>query len=375
MIEWAIIGGGIHGCTAATFLIKSGKTSIDRLRIIDLYDKPMARWRRNTKRIGMEYLRSPVVHHIDVHPLSLQKYSDSAKSRDLYGYYKRPQLDFFNDHSENVLYEINIQKAWKQGKVVSVKRNERWVLTLESGEQIMAENIIVAISVNEQPMIPEWAHKRAFHIFDEQIPDFKKLKPPVVIVGGGITAAHTAVAVSQLFPGKTTLLKRHPFRVHFFDSDPGWLGPKNQTGFRKIEDYQQRREVIKAARHKGSITQELFYKLARFQKRNELQIISGEPIKMNETTITMKDHSNIQAKTVILATGFKSSLPSQPWLQKLILNENLQCAHCGYPIVNESLEWCPHLFVMGPLAELEIGPIARNISGARQAAERIVANL
>lgn len=41
----------------------------------------------------------------------------------------------------------------------------------------------------------------------------------------------------------------------------------------------------------------------------------------------------------------------------------------------QSLEWCPHLYVTGPLAELEIGPIARNISGARQAAERIVQSI
>ncbi|WP_226526852.1 hypothetical protein [Metabacillus niabensis] len=73
-----------------------------------------------------------------------------------------------------------------------------------------------------------------------------------------------------------------------------------------------------------------------------------------------------------MATGFNSNLPDESWLKALIETENLRCASCGYPIINQKLEWCPHLFVSGPLAELEIGPVSRNISGARKAAERIV---
>ncbi|XYI00028.1 hypothetical protein ACMHYB_09830 [Sorangium sp. So ce1128] len=51
----------------------------------------------------------------------------------------------------------------------------------------------------------------------------------------------------------------------------------------------------------------------------------------------------------------------------------LRCAACGYPIVSARLEWGPGLFVSGPLAELELGPTARNIAGARAAAERLLA--
>lgn len=43
--------------------------------------------------------------------------------------------------------------------------------------------------------------------------------------------------------------------------------------------------------------------------------------------------------------------------------------------VSNSLRWGPNLYVTGALAELEMGPIARNISGARQAADRIVSSL
>ena len=38
MFDWMIIGGGIQGVTLATFLLKTGKTTVDQLvagRIVD----------------------------------------------------------------------------------------------------------------------------------------------------------------------------------------------------------------------------------------------------------------------------------------------------------------------------------------------------
>jgi hypothetical protein len=41
-------------------------------------------------------------------------------------------------------------------------------------------------------------------------------------------------------------------------------------------------------------------------------------------------------------------------------------------IVDPNLRWHPRVFVSGPLAELELGPVSRNIAGARRAGDRIV---
>ena len=43
----------------------------------------------------------------------------------------------------------------------------------------------------------------------------------------------------------------------------------------------------------------------------------------------------------------------------------------GYPVLNPYLAWAPGLFALGALGELELGPVARNISGARRGGERI----
>ncbi|MGE8078266.1 FAD-dependent oxidoreductase [Peribacillus loiseleuriae] len=74
MLEWVIIGGGIQGVTLATFLIKNKKVKLNQLAIIDRHKEPLANWKRNTKVISMPYLRSPSVHHLDVHPFSLQSF-------------------------------------------------------------------------------------------------------------------------------------------------------------------------------------------------------------------------------------------------------------------------------------------------------------
>ncbi|UII56137.1 FAD/NAD(P)-binding protein [Cytobacillus spongiae] len=385
MFEWVIIGGGIHGCTIANYLIKSGKTTIDDLLIIDSHKEPMEKWKKLTSRIGMEYLRSPSVHHIDVNAFSLQNFRKLINHTEFYGQYKRPSLALFNEHCDSIITNVHLKDCWEQGRVIHVNKEEgKWKIETDKGQSVLSNNLVISISVNEDLHIPKWVNdlgeesaSHISHIFSEELTNLNDLTPPILVVGGGITAAHTVIKLCGLFPGKVTLLSRHRFRVHGFDSDPGWLGPKNMKFFSEIEDYKMRREEITNARHKGSIPNDIYQKLIRLEKQGALRLVFDEVEAANkhnhEISINLKGGSGDFAfKHIILATGFESKLPEKGWLKQLIQKENLACATCGYPIVNQGLEWCPHLYVSGPLAELEIGPTARNISGARKAAERIV---
>ncbi|NRA63045.1 MAG: hypothetical protein HRU19_01110 [Pseudobacteriovorax sp.] len=58
-------------------------------------------------------------------------------------------------------------------------------------------------------------------------------------------------------------------------------------------------------------------------------------------------------------------------IQSLIRAESLPIYSCGYPLINKDLRWSKGLYVTGALAEIQIGPLARNIAGARKAAECI----
>lgn len=62
-------------------------------------------------------------------------------------------------------------------------------------------------------------------------------------------------------------------------------------------------------------------------------------------------------------------------LDRLIKDYNLPTANCGFPIVNDNLAWHPDIYVSGSLAELELGPVAKNIAGARNSASRISSDL
>ena len=391
MFDWMIIGGGIQGVTLATFLLKTGKTTVDQMAIVDMNDEPLARWKQCTEVISMPYLRSPSVHHLDVKPFSLQTYVKKNGydwNTVFYGRYKRPSLAAFNEHCEHLIEDLSLKQAWIQGKVIAVSKTEiGWTVHLSNGGELIGQKLVLAMGIGEQLDLPEWAEElkqnhesSVFHIFDGKLPAIEQLQGPITIIGGGISSVHLALKLSESHPNEVTLLKRHPFRVYDFDSDPAWLGPKNQLSFRKLKSFQKRREQIIQARHKGSIPPDLHMKLLNRVKQGTLCLLDGEveQAEYRNGKINLHDkNGNLieQTGTVLLATGFKASLPGKEWLSPVIDTYQLCCSECGYPIVSRSLQWGPDLYVTGALAELEIGPIARNISGARYAAGRIVDSL
>ncbi|MFZ3591546.1 FAD/NAD(P)-binding protein [Bacillus sp. DJP31] len=392
MFNWVIIGAGIQGITVASYLLGSKKVQADQLLIIDPHDEPLANWKHCTNKIAMPFLRSPFIHHIDIEPFSLQRYARNRKSEEtaFYGRYKRPSLEIFNDHCSSIIHSYGLMDSWHKGYVTKLSKEEaHWKIEVNHSDYIHGANVILALGLNEQPRWPEWAyelkekaHPHIFHIFDGRLGSLHDLEPPVTIVGGGITAAHTALHLADIFPGKVTLVKRHPFKVHAFDSDPGWLGPKYMNDFKSTNDFGQRRQMIVGARNKGSIPRELCVKLVRASRTNKLKILDEDITKTefnsisSDITISFKDSDEtLKMKTIILTTGFEQSLPGKALLEPLIAEHQLQCSMCGYPIVDQNLKWSENLYVAGALAELEIGPTARNISGARKAAEAIVSSL
>jgi cation diffusion facilitator CzcD-associated flavoprotein CzcO len=385
MLDWIIIGGGLQGVTMATFLLQSNKTIPEKLRIIDPHSRPMENWEHCTQAISMPYLRSPSVHHIEMNPFGLEQFSKQQNEQSYYGRFKRPSLHLFKKHCDHLYRELDMGECWVQARVGNVQKNgNNWEVVCNEGSRITAKNVVIAIGIGEQPHWPDWALKlkektsNIFHVFDKDL-QIETLPGPIAVIGGGMTAAHLANKLASLFPGEVTMVKRHPFRVKLFDSDPGWLGPKNQRTFRNDQDYSSRRRKIIEARHRGSITQDLHMKLHHLKRSGKLDWkdheIEGFRLKENGITLTSKEGKEIFAKSIILATGFIPALPGKEWISPLMKREQLKCADCGYPIVTEQLQWADGLYVTGALAELQIGPIARNISGARQAAEQIISSI
>ncbi|MCI0552745.1 MAG: hypothetical protein L0287_17485, partial [Anaerolineae bacterium] len=62
MLDWLIVGGGIHGTHLSYYLTQRLGVSAERVRVLDPFVEPLARWDVMTTNVGMTYLRSPHVH-------------------------------------------------------------------------------------------------------------------------------------------------------------------------------------------------------------------------------------------------------------------------------------------------------------------------
>lgn len=390
MLEWLIVGGGVHGTHLSHVLTARCGVPRHRLRVVDPWQEPLARWHACTQNTGMVYLRSSVVHHLALPPFGLKHFAARSwtEGQPFAHPYKRPSSALFAAHVREVVHAHQLRELRLEGRACGLRHcvgTAGYVVETSRGP-LHARRVLLAIGATEQPYWPAWAGRLRgspapiHHIFD---PFFDRKQLPLhghtLIVGGGITAAQVAMALYRDGAAEITLLRRHAARVHPLDSDPGWMGPKHQTAFQAIPDWDARRAVVNSARHRGAVPPRLHRRLTRIAQRERLTIRQGELVRVSASgkgplVGTFSDGAEaIAADRIVLATGFARDRPGGSWLTRAVHALGLSCASCGYPIVDASLQWHPGLFVTGPLAELEIGPVARNIVGARQAALRIAA--
>ena len=384
-LDWLIVGGGIHGVHLATRLIGERGVAPDRLRIVDPAGHLLSRWRASTETVGMTYLRSSAVQHLDLDVNSLRSFAGHRKNRKpglFAAPYNRPSLALFNAHCEVVMKRFALSDLHIKARVLTCSVSDDGVSAdLSDGSHLSALRAVLALGASEQPRWPTWAPKgdpRVQHIFDSALEGWPSdVNETILVVGGGISAGQVALRLERA-GHNVHLLSRHALREHQFDSDPGWLGPKFMARFDREPNTDRRRDMIQKARHRGSVPPDL--------KRRLRNLISRGRITWHEAEIAdlapRPDHLHAALSTgltvdvdrVLLATGFVDARPGGAMVDKLIASAGLPCGRCGYPIVDRALRWHPRLHVCGPLAELELGPAARNIAGARRAGDRLVSD-
>ncbi|MGV2874286.1 NAD(P)-binding domain-containing protein [Macrococcus capreoli] len=365
-----IIGGGIQGITIALKLLEERKLTIHDLLIIDPYSF-ISRWKTITNKIGMDYLRSPLVHHVHPNPMHLKQYAkEEDYAQGFSGYYQKPQLEMFNNHINDQIKRYALDHCFEQDKVINLKRNNNTLTLITEKTTYQCDRVILATGMNHLHAVPDYMKSVAQDKYDHVFKQNEAIDNQTdVIVGGGITAFHLARKLSS--NKKITLIMRHDIRCHELDADPGWLGPKNMSQFEKVTDYRERRMMIKTARHRGSVPLHLKQSILNLKRQNKVEIITQTIDKVNDTSIYFSDGTSLAYQKIILATGCEPSLNNDVLIQNIIRSFNAPIAECGFPIVTKNLEWIPGIFVAGPLAELELGPISRNIIGGRKASERI----
>lgn len=380
MLEWLVVGGGIHGTHLSHVLVTARRAPRDRVRVLDPHAAPLHRWRECTQAVGMRYLRSPGVHHLDLDPFALHRFG-FGRADAFSPPYDRPSLALFDDHCDALIAEHGLDEVRLRGAARRIVRIAGgWAVETEAG-RLEARRVVLAVGLGDQRAAVPWAEEvraagvHVSHIFEPGWSAAALPEGPVLVVGGGITAAQTALALVRR--GRAVRLwMRHPLRVHQFDSDPGWIGPRYMEGFRAERDPARRRATIRAARHRGSMPLDVADALGAAITAGTVTLLGGELVRatVTEGGVALETTAGeASAASVVLCTGFDGRRPGGAWLDALVAAEGLACAACGYPLVDARLAWAPGLHVMGPLAELELGPTARNITGARNGAERIAA--
>ncbi len=402
MLDWLVIGGGPHGVHIALRLIGEAGVARDAIRIVDDEPRLLARWRRSTRNTGMTFLRSPSVHHIGLSSASLSRFASGRGRRVHKPFtrpYSRPALELFDLHCDDVIERNALEALHVWGRVHRLEVSPAGAQVgfedlADAGRigQLHARHVILALGAPREPAWPEWARsalasesamggsgarQRIRHIFD---PGFELEDEPsdsaIAVIGAGISGAQVALRMAR--PGRRVILvSRHGLKVEQFDSDPGWQGPMNMGGFARLSDPNERRSRIRAARHRGSMPPDVHAALRRAFAEGTIELFEGAEVtsaRVSDSEVSLAlEAQQIQADRVLLATGFPSRRPGGSWLDDAVDALRLPCAACGYPIVDRGLRWHPRLLVTGALAELELGPVSRNLSGAQRAADRILA--
>ena len=387
MLKWLIIGGGLQGTYLSRLLTHHLEISAKELRVLDEHDEPLALWRHRTANCGMAHLRSPATHNIDLGIMSLHHFvrdRGGPAAGDFIPPYYRPSLSLFNAHSQAVMAAGGLNALRLQGRARSAHPIDGGLCVETTAGDLCAERILLALGL-PAPCIPSWARSlgsrgaQVHHLFD---PAFDRARirgdrHRVLVVGGGISAAQCALALARQVGPPVTLLARHPLAESQFDFDPCWIGPKCLTDFHR-QPYEGRRAIVDGARLPGTLPAEVLTQLTLAVEEGRVRIFTGGVTSLSVGVGAIRLEAGgepLEADRLILATGFDGGRPGGTLVDRLIDRFRLPTTPEGYPVVDRDLAWHPRIHVSGALAELMVGPCARNIVGVRNAGRLLLAGI
>ncbi|MEM4781124.1 MAG: FAD/NAD(P)-binding protein [Halalkalicoccus sp.] len=386
----AIVGGGIHGAHVAHRLVSETDLDPSEVAIVDPRERLLDSFREKARACGMETLRSPFVHHLEVDPFSLRDFAEvndrEDELRPTPDHPRRPTLDLFFDHARAAFAESEIADSHVRAAVRGIDRSGGRIRVETSGGPIRADRLVLAVG-HGPPRRPEWARAlpdeaSVSHVWDDPVPvDGLSISGRVCVVGGGITAAHLAVRLAERAP--VTLLARRELREAHVEADPRWIN------WRRMENElhplppgsEARLERVRAAHRTGTVPPYLMRRLEDACERGDLRVRRGEidsaRARGEEVSVRLADGAVDRFSWVVCATGFGDV--ANPLVERASESLGLQTGAGGLPVLDDrSLEWAgpgsdgSGVFVTGALGALTLGPLAGTIAGARRAADRLI---
>lgn len=386
-IEVAIIGAGPHALTLATHLLQKRKQMRTRFMVFDPSGTWMSRWNHQFAALGIPHLRSPAVHQPDPNPHALRTFAEFRPS-ELSPPYDLPGTKLFQDFCQEVIGCWQLQDQVYPAQVVRIEPihhhfRSQFRVGLADGQSLMARRVVLAVG-GGVPHIPDWVSQvrlsyppdRLCHSHQIDLLGMQLFGEKVLIVGGGLTSGHLAVGAVDKGAQAIVMVQR-TLQEKLFDAEPGWLGPKYLKGFWAESSWGARWKMIQQARNGGSMTPVMMTQLRRLH--HDGKVILYEQCQVvnavwygSHWQICCKDGMTFECDRIWLSTGTKLDITQCSLLKEVLTAYPIEIVK-GLPVLDEHLRWpgC-ELFIMGGWAALQLGPVARNLSGARMASDRIV---
>jgi len=389
MFDFVIIGGGVHGTYVASQLLQQPSVEHDSVRIVDPNPMLLDSFTRKARQCGMQALRSTFVHHIATKPFSLRTYAEEHERENeiiaTEDHPERPSLDLFVDHARSVVDHHELSSVHRRARVLGIT-DENDLLRVETDEgPLLTRRCVLAIGNGGQLSWPKWAtpdDPSMWHVWQSGFDPDGLVDDQVIVVGGGITAAQVACQLATRT--SVTLVSRHPLRESLIEASPRWIGWGHiGTHLHTLPaGSKKRHERVCEARNDGTVPSYVMKRLVELRDHGDLVVEQGEITDgvrdERGQTIRFRDGSTRSGVQVVLATGVESPY-THPLVQRIGVELELETGYRGMPVLDDdTLEWHrarsgrSGVFVTGLLAQGTVGPLARNIIGARRAAERII---
>lgn len=354
-----MVGAGPHALTAVSYLLPADPTLAGRIAIAD--PAPwLSAWDDRFTRLGLTGLRSACVHHPDPRPYALVELAEtSRRTAELTGPAGAPSTALFADFCRGLVARHDLETARIPLAVTGLHPRTDGAVDVKLGDdRLRARHVVLAVG-GARPHVPVLG---AVHS-DAVQPGLVRPGQQVVVIGGGLTAAHLALRAAQC-DARVLLVVRSPLRQRVMDVEAIWLGHA-LPAFAALPS-EQRAAALRRARP-GTVPPPV---LTALRRESRIQVRVADVHSIADDGVLLEDGTRLDAEHIWLGTGHAYDARAHPLTAQLLAEVPIPLVD-GLPVLDEDLSWGgTAVHVTGGLAALEIGPAARGLAGARMAAER-----
>lgn len=383
-----IIGGGIIGSGIACHLwhVPSLRR---RMILLEKHSFLAGQFFQAMNATGQRVMRSPYEHHIapdgdmqmlDFARLHLDQLTSLEREQvwlGLSGQRAVVPLDVFIGHSTHMIGVHQLRKIAYRARVISVRPDpgrDGYLIATAEGPVIRAKTVILAAG-NREAVWPQVFSEAARRYPARVCSVYAKpaLNPgqTIAVVGSGLSAAHTILRALEAGARPVWILRREE-RYRCADFDTAYFRTEGIARFRRLPSLARKVGTL-LEESRGSIMLEFLPRLGSLEEAGVLRVhrhatvLAVRASASGRLELNLSSGADEHVDLVILATGLSPDTQLLPDEVELLADR--------YPVLEDgTLEVSGHpgLFAAGPLASLTLGPAAKNVDGARLAAQVII---